>query len=100
MKLRMFTVYDLKVELHSYPYPAVNAGVALRMFEEWVLNEEHPYGQHPEDYSLFESGVWNQVTGLPEPLDVKIFLCHAQDIVQAIHKSDELEPNPKMEIAT
>lgn len=92
MKLKMFTVKDLKAELHSYPYPAVNAGVALRMFEEWVLTPDHPYNKYPEDYSLWETGYFDQVTGLPERLPEKIHLAEALQVRAATQNHDEIEP--------
>jgi len=58
MKLEIFTVYDSKAEAYSRPMFFESKGVAIRSFMDTLKNQEHPFAQHPEDFTLFHIGSW------------------------------------------
>jgi len=62
-KLLLFCVYDSKVEGYLPPFTAMNRPVAIRIFETAVLQEDHDFNRHAEDYSLFEIGHYEPGTG-------------------------------------
>jgi len=70
MNLSMFTVYDQAAKLHHAPFVMPQIAMANRAFTDWVNNPEHPYGKHPEDYSLLRIAEWNEDDGQLIPLDV------------------------------
>lgn len=59
-KLQMFCIYDCKMELYLSPFTAINAAVAAREFETAVMTPNHNFNQHPDDYSLWEIGEFDQ----------------------------------------
>lgn len=56
MKLKVFTVYDSKVEAFLQPFFAESRGAALRMWQETVNNAQTSIHKYPEDFTLFEIG--------------------------------------------
>lgn len=59
----MFTSYDMKGQLYSRPFWQETTGAMLRDWSDLANNKEHPIGQHPEDYCLYEVGVWDDKEG-------------------------------------
>lgn len=53
---KIFTVYDSKSEVYSKPFMLKTKGEAMRGFVDVSNDKESAIGQHPEDYSLFEIG--------------------------------------------
>lgn len=62
MMVKAFCLYDSKLEAYLTPFFAPNRGVAMRHFADLVSNPEHAFGKHPEDYTLFELGDFDDVT--------------------------------------
>lgn len=63
MKLKMFTVHDSKAEAFITPFFATTAAVAERNFQTGANTPEHPFHEHPGDYTLFEIGEFEIETG-------------------------------------
>lgn len=61
--LKVFTIRDGACEAFMRPFFAQAAGAAIREFADLANNPEHPVGQHPEDYTLFEIGWFDEATG-------------------------------------
>ncbi|AXL15295.1 nonstructural protein [Microviridae sp.] len=64
MILKIFAVYDSKVEGFANPFYAVTRGQAVRMFQDSLDDERSPFSKHPEDYSLFFLGQFNDANGV------------------------------------
>lgn len=64
MMSKAYCLYDSKLEAYLTPFFAPNRGVAMRHFADLVANEDHPFGKHPEDYTLFELGDFDDVTAM------------------------------------
>lgn len=64
MKHVVCAVWDEKVQSFLRPFFAPRLGAAIRMFSDEVENKESPMFAHPEDYSLFELGEWNDEDGM------------------------------------
>ncbi len=60
---KMCSIYDGKAEAFSQPFFAQSTGAAVRSFAEIANDSEHPIGKHPEDYTLFELGDWDERRG-------------------------------------
>lgn len=60
---KIYSVFDSKGEAFSLPFYYQHDGQALRTFHDWVQDKETPYGKHPEDYTLFSIGTYDEITG-------------------------------------
>lgn len=74
MQLKIFSIYDTKAEWYSQPFFARANGEALRSFINIINDKKHPIGQHPQDYALFEIGLWDDQTAKIEMLKAPIAL--------------------------
>lgn len=59
MKIKMFTVYDIKAKSYLPPFYMQSTGQAMRTFEDTVNDPDHAFGKHPEDYVIFEVGTFD-----------------------------------------
>lgn len=60
---RLFAVQDSKAGAFHAPFCAPSEGVAVRMMLDCVNREGHPYAMHPEDYTLYEVGEFEDTDG-------------------------------------
>lgn len=67
MLLIMFSVYDSKAEAFLPPFFAPNDAMAQRMFASAANDQEHAFGRHAGDYTLFRVGEWNDADGIVCP---------------------------------
>lgn len=58
MLLKIYTVYDSKTESYLKPFFLLSPGEALRGFIDIANDKNTAIGLHPEDYTLFELGEW------------------------------------------
>jgi len=58
--MKMFTVYDSKAEAYMQPFFAKSTGEALRSFSDTCQDKNHIFSKHPEDFTLFELGTWDE----------------------------------------
>lgn len=64
MKHLAYSVFDSKTLLFSKPFYALSEAQALRSFADLGRSEDTDPGRHPEDYSLFHVGVYDDQTGV------------------------------------
>lgn len=55
----MFAILDLKAGMYSPPYLAPSRGSGIRMFGDAVTAPESAMAKHPEDYELYEVGMYD-----------------------------------------
>lgn len=67
MKYQMYAVYDVKAETFNTPFFMQNDNTAKRGFSDACNNPETPFGQHPEDYTLFHIGEYSDAQGVVTP---------------------------------
>lgn len=58
-----FTVHDQKAETFMPPFFVPSRGLAIRAFEDCINSEDHHFGKHPADYTLFYLGNFDTDTG-------------------------------------
>ena len=63
MKVNLYAVYDRASGVYDGPIPGHSDGAMIRNFSDMACNAEHQIGKHPEDYTLFKVGTWNDGTG-------------------------------------
>ena len=54
MKYHMFSVYDEKARAYLPPFILPEIGMATRTFGDCINSEQHQFGKHPSDYTLFK----------------------------------------------
>jgi len=59
MIMKIFTVYDSKIEGYLQPFFMQHKGAAIRAFSELCNDSGHNFGKYPSDYTLFEVGSWD-----------------------------------------
>jgi len=64
VKLKVFTVYDSKVEAYLSPFVAPTKGVAIRSITDAVANPKSEFHRWPGDYTLFEIGEYDNSTAI------------------------------------
>lgn len=69
--LKMFCVYDSKVEAYDKPFTARTVGEALRSWEEACNDGRSPMSVHPGDFTLFEIGEYDDRTGVLKAHEAK-----------------------------
>lgn len=62
MNLKIFTVYDSKVEAYLQPFFMRSKGEALRAWTASIADEKTGFHTNPEDYTLFEIGDYDDKT--------------------------------------
>ena len=59
MKQKIFTIYDSKAGAYLTPFFLHNEAMAIRIFQDCVNDIKHQFGKHPEDYTMFSVGSWD-----------------------------------------
>lgn len=81
MKISCYTIYDVKAEHNHIPEYHQNDATAQRAFHDRVNHEDHPFNIHPEDYSLWFVGTFDQVERESVPGPNKL-------LAEGIHEMD------------
>lgn len=71
MKIQVMSVYDSKTKVFGQPQYFINVPTALRAWGDTSNNPQDPVYKHPEDYTLFHIGEYDDESGsfnnLPTP---------------------------------
>jgi len=71
MTLKIFVVYDSKVEAYLKPFYVQSKGEAIRAFSELANDKTTNFGKYPADFTLFEIGSFDSETGDIQQTHVK-----------------------------
>ncbi|QXP08468.1 MAG: nonstructural protein [Arizlama microvirus] len=74
MKLKVFSVYDVKLKVYRFPHLLEHAGQAVRSFAEACNNNQTEMGKYPADFTLFENGEFDDQRGMLEEYKTPINL--------------------------
>jgi hypothetical protein len=77
MILKVFSVYDSKVEVYFPPFMLKNKGEALRGMMELVTDGKSNISKYPEDFTLFELGSFDDSTAKFDLLLTPLSVCKA-----------------------
>lgn len=61
MKHEIFTVYDIKTEAYLPPFYMPTKGAAIRAIMDTLDDPNHQFSKHPEDFTLFHIGTFDDV---------------------------------------
>ena len=65
--LKAFAVYDQKAEAYLRPFFTKTRGQAIRGFVDAVNDPNHEFNKHPDDYTLFYLGEFDETKGELSP---------------------------------
>ncbi len=83
MKHLIFTVYDEKADAYLPTFVMHSQPMARRTFADMVADEKtHAFGRHPEDYTLYEIGLFDDLAGAVEPYESKKCVCTGLEVRQ------------------
>lgn len=77
---KFYSVYDSKANAFMEPWLARTAGLAMRQFEDSVNDGRSIVCTHPEDFTLFELGEFDQAKGALVSYATPKSLCRAQEL--------------------
>lgn len=69
MILGVYTIFDTACSVADRPMVARSDGELLRVFSDLCVSAEHRFGQHPEHYSLFKIGEFDDTKMFIVPLE-------------------------------
>ncbi len=69
MIVSLYAIYDSASGVYDGPFPGTADGAVSRNFSDMCLNADHPIGKHPDCYTLFRVGSWNDGTGEVADID-------------------------------
>jgi len=73
---------DKKARAYATPFFQAHVDVAIRAFKGAVNDPTHPIAKHPEDYSLWLIGTFDDNTGLITPHAAPIHVAEAMALKQ------------------
>lgn len=82
MILKMYAVFDSATEMYGRPFFMVADGQAMRSFKDQVNAKDatNELSNHPDDFTLFALGDFDDNTGRFRVLDVPSSLVRGKDI--------------------
>jgi hypothetical protein len=70
MKMKVFSVYDSKVEAYQQPFFMPTEGAAIRLMQQTLEEKNSMLSKFPADYTLHVIGEWDdqksELVNLPE----------------------------------
>lgn len=88
--MKVFAVKDHKVGIFMKPVFDHHAGSAIRGFEDVVRSGDSPFSRHPNDFTLFELGSFDENNGVFKCLEHPIELLSARQVVD-LGKAGQIE---------
>ncbi len=90
MRLLIFSVFDVKSGAFAQPFFMPAVGMATRAFGDWSNNVETPLGKHPEDYSLYQIGHFDDGDARIVSFDTPKHVGDSSDFVEVVPKLAEV----------
>lgn len=75
--MKMFAIRDVKAEGYNTPFFQPTFGLAERAFKDACQDEKTTLAKHPEDYSLYYLGEFDQTSGLMKVEETPKHVCNA-----------------------
>lgn len=82
--LKIFTVFDARVQAYLPPFYDRSVGSAIRSFEQAANDVKHTFGMYPADFTLFELGEFEDSSALFKFHPTAMPLGKALDFVKPI----------------
>lgn len=79
--MKIYAVYDEKAEMFGTPQFFKSDGMALRTLQDMVTQNESIIANHPEDFSLYRLGDYDDNQGLLFPVERPVLVVRAITLV-------------------
>ena len=90
MKLNSYTIYDSASGSYCRPFFNNADGAAVREFADIAHDKTHPIGKHPEHYSIWRNGIFDDQTGKYSP-EKPEHMANAHELIT--QKADDDQPD-------
>ena len=87
MRLNIYTIFDSASGAYMRPFYAQSDGQALRSFTDIAQDADHEIGRHPEDYSLYRIGTYDDNKGELHPEDKECMATALEVVASARDKA-------------
>lgn len=94
MVLKCFSVYDTKVQAYARPFFMQTTGAAIRSWIDICNDDKAEFTKHPEDYTLFEIGEFDDANGQLSKLSTPVSLGTALE-----HRRPNPFPSPEAHLS-
>lgn len=92
MKLKVYSIYDKAAKAYNTPFFMHNKALAIRAFEDNVnAQEENNISKHPEHFSLFCLGEYDDTKGQFELLEQPEMEATALELIKPTQETDLLK---------
>lgn len=82
MKVKLYSIYDVKAEAFNHPYTAINDQMAMRNVQMELNNEKSIMRQFPADYKLYCVGELEDRDGIIQPENPARLVCEVNSLVK------------------
>ena len=77
---KVVAVFDRGISSYGRPFAVPHVGQAVREFTDLCQDRENPIGKHPQDYQLYELGIYDDSSGRFDNLNEPRLLISGSDI--------------------
>ena len=81
--LKVFALFDKKAKVYEHPFVFPHIGQAIRFVSDLISSNNNSVAKHPDDYTLYHLGAFDEENGLLSPLSVPAFVEEASTLVEA-----------------
>lgn len=68
MEMKVYAIYDVKAGAYYPPFFKATDGLSIRDFTDMANDPNTMIGRHPEDYVLYQVGLWDDNKGELSPI--------------------------------
>lgn len=83
MLLQIFAVYDVKAECYNTPFFMSSNGQAIRAFSDMLSDDRTMISKHPDDFSLYHLGEYDDNNGFIQCYQEPRFLHKAIEFISS-----------------
>jgi len=80
--MKLYTILDTKSEIYGQLIPQRNIAEFTRGLQTVVNDGKSQYSQFPEDFVAFETGEYDETTGIIRAHTTPVAVCRAIDLVK------------------
>lgn len=80
-RLQMYTVKDKKADAYLQPFTTQTKGLAIRMIQGTLEQQDNNLSKYPEDFSLWKIGEFDENSGIIQGLQEPELVSQLTDLV-------------------